>query len=87
LATVGLGNVHAEGQIARALVIIQMVFTVVVLTRAAQALLASRVARRSAGEDKAAPPLTHQFPHSQAPRSPKPRKPPRGAAGMSTSGR
>ena len=52
LATVGFGDVHAEGQIARALVIVQMVFNVVVLTRAAQTLLASRAARRSTEEKK-----------------------------------
>jgi len=46
LTTVGFGDVHAEGQIARALVIVQMAFNVVVLTRAAQTLLASRAARR-----------------------------------------
>jgi len=35
LSTVGFGDVHAQGQIARGLVIVQMVFNVVVLTRAA----------------------------------------------------
>ena len=52
LATVGFGDVHAEGQIARTLVIIQMVFNVVVLTRAAQALLASRAVRRATEGEK-----------------------------------
>ena len=42
LATVGFGDVHAEGQIARVLLIAQMIFNVAVLTRAAQVLLASR---------------------------------------------
>jgi len=44
--------VHAQGQIARGLVIVQMVFNVVVLTRAAQTLLASRAGRRSTDQDK-----------------------------------
>ena len=52
LATVGFGDVHAEGQIARTLVIIQMVFNVVVLTRAAQAVLASRAVRRATEGEK-----------------------------------
>ena len=52
LATVGFGDVHAQGQIARSLLIIQMVFNVVVLARAAQTLLASRAARRSQDEDE-----------------------------------
>jgi voltage-gated potassium channel len=46
LATVGFGDVHAEGQVARVLLIIQMIFNVVVLTRAAQVLLASSAVRR-----------------------------------------
>jgi voltage-gated potassium channel len=52
LSTVGFGDVHAQGQIARSLVIVQMVFNVVVLTRAAQTLLASRAARRSTDQGK-----------------------------------
>jgi voltage-gated potassium channel len=52
LATVGFGDVHAQGQIARGLLIVQMVFNVVVLARAAQTLLASRDARRSKDEDE-----------------------------------
>ena len=46
LATVGFGDVHAEGQIARVLPIAQMIFNVAVLTRAAQVLLASRAVPR-----------------------------------------
>ena len=46
LATVGFGDVHAEGQIARVLLIAQMIFNVAVLTRAAQVLLASRAVPR-----------------------------------------
>jgi voltage-gated potassium channel len=46
LATVGFGDVHAEGQVARVLLIVQMTFNVVVLTRAAQVLLASRAVQR-----------------------------------------
>lgn len=38
LATVGFGDVHADGQVARGLLIVQMVFNLVVLTRAARAL-------------------------------------------------
>jgi len=52
LVTVGFGDVHAQGQVARCLVIVQMVFDVVVLTRAAQTLLASRAARRPADQDE-----------------------------------
>ena len=52
LSTVGFGDVHAQGQIARGLVIVQMVFNVVVLTRAAQTQLASRAGRRSTDQDK-----------------------------------
>jgi hypothetical protein len=47
LVTVGFGDVHAQGQVARGLVVVQMVFNGVVLTRAAQTLVASRAARRS----------------------------------------
>ena len=46
LATVGFGDVHAEGQIARVLLIAQMIFNVAVLTRAAQVLLTSRAVPR-----------------------------------------
>jgi voltage-gated potassium channel len=46
LATVGFGDVHAEGQVARVLLIAQMIFNVAVLTRAAQVLLASRAVPR-----------------------------------------
>ena len=45
LATVGFGDVHAEGQVARLLLIAQMIFNIVVLTRAAHVLLASRAVR------------------------------------------
>lgn len=51
LSTVGFGDVHAQGQVARGLLIVQMVFNVVVLARAAQTLLASRAARPTAGND------------------------------------
>jgi voltage-gated potassium channel len=49
LATVGFGDVHADGQLARGLVVVQMAFNVVVLTRAARVLsqeIAGRVQRR-----------------------------------------
>jgi hypothetical protein len=52
LTTVGFGDAHAEGQIARGLVIVQMVFNVVVLARAAQLLLASRSAPRAPDQDE-----------------------------------
>jgi uncharacterized membrane protein len=38
LATIGFGDVHAEGQLARALLIVQMVFNIVVVARAAHVL-------------------------------------------------
>jgi voltage-gated potassium channel len=53
LATVGYGDVHAQGQVARAVVCIQLVFNLVVLTTAASVLvnqLRSRAASRSAGK-------------------------------------
>jgi voltage-gated potassium channel len=52
LATVGFGDVHPQGQIARGLLMLQMVFNVVVLARAAQTLLASHSARRLQDEDE-----------------------------------
>ena len=48
LATIGFGDVHAEGQVARLLLIAQIVFNIVVLTRAAHVLLASRAVRHQA---------------------------------------
>jgi voltage-gated potassium channel len=45
LATVGFGDVHAEGQVARLLLIAQIIFNIVALTRAAHVLLASRAVR------------------------------------------
>ena len=45
LATVGFGDIHAQGQLARALVLTQMVFNVAVLA-AAFALLRTAAARR-----------------------------------------
>ncbi|GIH06592.1 hypothetical protein Rhe02_46590 [Rhizocola hellebori] len=53
LATVGYGDVHAQGQIARAVVCIQLVFNLVVLTTAASVLvgqLRTRATTRSAGK-------------------------------------
>jgi len=47
LITVGYGDVHADGQIARGLLIIQLAFNAVVLTRAAHAL-SGDIARRRA---------------------------------------
>jgi voltage-gated potassium channel len=38
LTTVGFGDVHAEGQFARGLVIVQMLFNIIVLAAAVQAL-------------------------------------------------
>jgi voltage-gated potassium channel len=52
LTTVGFGDVHAQGQIARGLLMLQMVFNVVVLARAAQTLVASHSARRLQDEDE-----------------------------------
>ena len=51
LTTVGFGDVHATGQTARVLVIVQMVFNVVFVTTAA-ALLSSRI--RSVAAERAA---------------------------------
>ncbi|WP_053174673.1 potassium channel family protein [Nonomuraea sp. SBT364] len=48
LATVGFGDVHAQGQVARTLVLAQMVFNLVVLATAA-GLLTRRVRERTAG--------------------------------------
>jgi hypothetical protein len=48
LATVGFGDVHAEGQVARLLLIAQIIFNIVVLTQAAHVLLASRAVRHQA---------------------------------------
>lgn len=59
LTTVGFGDVHATGQTARVLVLVQMVFNIVFVTTAA-ALLSSRIrsvaaeraaARRASGDD------------------------------------
>lgn len=47
LTTVGFGDVHAEGQLARLLVIAQLLFNVVVLTAAFRVLAAAARARRS----------------------------------------
>ena len=47
LITVGYGDVHADGQVARGLLIIQLAFNAVVLTRAARAL-SEELARRRA---------------------------------------
>lgn len=38
LLTIGYGDIHAKGQVARALVLVQMVFNVVILTTAATTL-------------------------------------------------
>lgn len=46
LTTVGFGDVHAEGQLARLLVIIQLLFNVVVLTAAFRVLADAARARR-----------------------------------------
>jgi len=53
LATVGYGDVHAQGQFARAVVCFQLVFNLVVLTTAGSVLigqLRSRSVSRSAGQ-------------------------------------
>ncbi len=53
LATVGYGDVHAQGQLARAVVCFQLVFNLVVLTTAGSVLvgqLRQRSASRSAGK-------------------------------------
>lgn len=49
LLTVGFGDVHAAGQLARALVSIQMVFNVLVLATAGQILWRNLAERRSDG--------------------------------------
>lgn len=49
--TVGFGDVHAQGQVARGLVIVQMLFNVVVLARAAQTLVATRTAQHAPEQD------------------------------------
>ncbi len=49
LATIGFGDVHPVGQVARGLVLVQMVFNVVVLATAAT-LLTRRLRRGSAGD-------------------------------------
>jgi voltage-gated potassium channel len=46
LLTVGFGDVHAEGQVARTLLIVQLTFNAVVLTRAAT-VLSREAGRRS----------------------------------------
>jgi hypothetical protein len=53
LATVGYGDVHAQGQFARAVVSLQLVFNLVVLTTAASILVGEarrRATSRSAGK-------------------------------------
>lgn len=57
LVTIGYGDVHAEGQTARALVLVQIVFNVVFVATAAR-LLSSRV--RSAAERRAVERSTHR---------------------------
>ena len=55
LATVGYGDVHAQGQFARAVVSFQLLFNVVVVTTAASVLvgeLRTRAASRSAGKQQ-----------------------------------
>jgi voltage-gated potassium channel len=46
LLTVGFGDIHAEGQAARALVLVQMLFNIVIITTAASTL-ATRVRTRA----------------------------------------
>ena len=46
LATVGFGDIHAKGQLARLLVIAQMLFNVVVLAAAFRVLAGAARARR-----------------------------------------
>ncbi|MCZ2860636.1 potassium channel family protein [Blastococcus sp. VKM Ac-2987] len=55
LATVGFGDVHAAGQLARALVSLQMVFDVAVLASAAQVLWRALVAGEPGGTPGPAP--------------------------------
>ncbi|GAA4556231.1 potassium channel family protein [Pseudonocardia xishanensis] len=50
LTTVGYGDVHAEGQVARALVVAQLVFDVVVLATAARNLVGAARRHRAAEE-------------------------------------
>jgi hypothetical protein len=54
LATVGFGDVHAAGQLARALVSVQMVFDLVVVALVAS-ILSTRI-RERAGERRSGPP-------------------------------
>jgi voltage-gated potassium channel len=49
LTTVGFGDVHAQGQVARGLLVVQLAFNVVVITTAASVLARSIGARRREG--------------------------------------
>ncbi|GEL22201.1 membrane protein [Pseudonocardia sulfidoxydans NBRC 16205] len=63
LTTVGYGDVHAEGQVARGLVVAQLVFDVAVLATAARALVGTaRGARVSGGGRVGAAPATVRGP-------------------------
>jgi len=55
MLTVGYGDLHAEGQVARVLVVVQMVFDVV-LVAAAATVLTSRVKRAAAARRGGPPP-------------------------------
>ena len=55
LTTVGYGDVHAAGQVARALVSLQLVFNVLVLATAARALWQGLGERRAGGRPPAPP--------------------------------
>jgi voltage-gated potassium channel len=67
LATVGFGDVHAQGQLARQVVTVQMVFNLVVLASAARVLIRgisrrSRTSRRTGIRSEGVVPVRGQTP-------------------------
>jgi voltage-gated potassium channel len=67
LATVGFGDVHAQGQLARQVVTVQMVFNVVVLASAARVLTRgisqrSRTSRRAGSRSEGVVPVHGETP-------------------------
>jgi voltage-gated potassium channel len=62
LATVGFGDVHAEGQFARLVVTVQMVFNLVVLASAARALVRGLAQLSRAGRSEGVLPVDGQAP-------------------------
>jgi voltage-gated potassium channel len=68
LATVGFGDVHAQGQLARQVVTVQMVFNLVVLASAARVLLRG-VSRRARANHRAGSHSAGVVPESVVPES------------------